>query len=132
MPAADLDVEAVSHSTLKVLQVTGGEGHQPGRIEVGIASMLALFLRLGALKNHPDQLAQPQGCPEAGDPGQASFGEGVAHLLQKPAAAVHRGEHAAVQAQVHDALEMPVGRILRVSGAIPADRHCSGSETPES
>ena len=59
MPAADLNVEAVRQSTLKVLQVTGGEGHQPGRIEVGIASMLALFFRLGALKNHPDQLAQP-------------------------------------------------------------------------
>ena len=98
MPAADLHVEAVSQSTLKVLQVAGGEGHQPGKIEVGIASMLALFLRLGALKNYPNQLAQPQGCPEAGDPVQAPCREGVAHLLQKPAAAVHRGEHAAVQA----------------------------------
>ena len=100
MPTADLNVEAVSQSTLKILQVAGGEGHQPRKIVVWIASMLALFLRLGSLKNHPNQLAQPQGCPEAGDPDQASAREGVAHLLQKPAAAVHCGEHAAVQAQV--------------------------------
>ena len=96
------------------------------------ASMLALFLWLGSLKNYPYQLAQPQGCPESGDPGQASRRKGMAHLLQEPAAAVQRGEDAAVKAQVHDALEMPVGRILRVSGAIPADRHCSGTKTPES
>lgn len=60
--------------------------------------MLALFLRLGALTNHPNQLAQPQGGPEARDPGQAPLREGMAHLLQEPTAAVHRGEDAAVQA----------------------------------
>jgi hypothetical protein len=35
MPAADLNVEAVSQSTLEVLQVAGGEGHQTRKIDGG-------------------------------------------------------------------------------------------------
>ena len=50
----------------------------------------------------------------------------MAHLLNEPETAVQSGEETGMQAEIHHPLEMAVGGIVRVGGAVPADRHSDG------
>ena len=50
----------------------------------------------------------------------------MAHLLQEPDAAVDGGKKTCVKAKVDDPLEMAIGRIVFVSGSVPANRDLFG------
>ena len=108
MPTANLDVKTIRESALQFLQLTGRQRHQRMGGESSILASLSRFRFVGSPHDHADELPDEESQPPSCDPRQGSIGQGMAHLLQEPEAAVDGCKNPSMQAEIDDSLEMEI------------------------